>query len=738
MRKNKKKAMGYVIILFFTAIIFTVGTVVLALVIGDFKARISESKKVENLYQSESGLDIAYNIIVKDSNMATVYAMNKVYDDYNGKPNASYEVVNKSFKENFIKFLSDDNTQAYNNIDNRLVNGINNMKYIIVDPAKKLDSQDERIAALVNLNSYITSDAELQANINNLKQSRKIEVTNFDRDLDNKILVVDLKSTFETINGIDGTKNKRVITTKYTIKAPDYNKQISENNLYQNVNTYSVEKGLFVDGNLSIKNSNVNIDGDLWVKGKSLQYGANPSYSFDKYENGISVEAATLSASNNVYTNNTFQLKNNATSIISGNLYSTNVYLGSGNNIVGSNNHLTVNNDLITNNDLTLDSGKSDITINNYYGIGDKQETKAAKANASRNSSSIIVNNLDKEAPLSTLKIANAYIYGLAYVDTYSDSYYETGESVSVIGNYKAYTDKVYGETGKVKFEEYPTDAATGTLEFIKSIQYGTSTPDESYIMKQNQFRNYFEDNSNTFENGGISIENLKCIGTGVNKNAIIPSNDILDMATKQQDKQKEFGRNVYGMGDNVNAMEYYNAGESTMKTVSNQVDFTKIGDDINIFANNPSSIKYGYAVLGQDTDGPIVIDGSNITLSYTNGTSTTVNATSIDPAYAGKIKAVIITKGDVIIKGNVDFVGCIIAGGDVSIEGGSVSIKYDSQVVNGIIANNFTYFDGLFSGISSASTQIQVGKNYDLPYSDGNTYDVNTYLRKGLWKLDK
>ena len=58
--------------------VFTVSTAMLSMVASNYKARVAESKRVENLYASDSGLDVAYNIIGKTFDAATKYANLKV------------------------------------------------------------------------------------------------------------------------------------------------------------------------------------------------------------------------------------------------------------------------------------------------------------------------------------------------------------------------------------------------------------------------------------------------------------------------------------------------------------------------------------------------------------------------------------------------------------------------------------------------------------------------------------
>lgn len=70
-RKKAGASLIFVVIIFM--FVSTVSIAMLPMVTGNYKARVIESKRVENLYSSESGLDITYNIIGKSFDAATKY-----------------------------------------------------------------------------------------------------------------------------------------------------------------------------------------------------------------------------------------------------------------------------------------------------------------------------------------------------------------------------------------------------------------------------------------------------------------------------------------------------------------------------------------------------------------------------------------------------------------------------------------------------------------------------------------
>jgi len=63
--KRKKRGAALIVVIIVFMFVFTVSMAMLSMVASNYKARVAESKRVENLYASDSGLDVAYNIIGK-------------------------------------------------------------------------------------------------------------------------------------------------------------------------------------------------------------------------------------------------------------------------------------------------------------------------------------------------------------------------------------------------------------------------------------------------------------------------------------------------------------------------------------------------------------------------------------------------------------------------------------------------------------------------------------------------
>ena len=110
--KRKKKGSTFLIVVVLMSIIFTVGSTILAVTANDYKLRINESKRLQNLYLADSGLDIVENIIIKTSQKAIEYADKEVKKELlnstndalsNSELSNSYD-VNNEFKKSFMIF----------------------------------------------------------------------------------------------------------------------------------------------------------------------------------------------------------------------------------------------------------------------------------------------------------------------------------------------------------------------------------------------------------------------------------------------------------------------------------------------------------------------------------------------------------------------------------------------------------------------------------------------------------
>ncbi len=689
-KRKKKKASTFVIVVVVMAVIFTTGTTILAVTANDYKMRINESKKLQNLYEADSGLDVVENIIIKTSQEAIKYADKEVKKEFTklDDKDRSKDKINELFKDKFYEFLITKNKQTIN--VNNVPKNVDILEYLILE-RKYIKSILE--SGTLQFDSAI-SDRE-NSFIIEIPEGGYIKNTNNGKVSN---ITIELKSTFENSEG--ELKNKKTVSTKYVVRAPEYNSEITSINIYPIFDG----KAITADGNMNLSNGNLTINGDIWVKGNE-NLGDNPEYTFDKYKGGIKLENTKFNINGNIYTSNTFHL-NNAVSeaSVDGDIYAKNIYVGKSiNSNISQSNNISFEKNVIVNNDLALNATNSNVMIkNNFYGINEKT-TEVSTANKALNSSSIIVNDTSKTSSITVNK--DSYIMGVAYLNATDESgnKYQTGESVAVKGNYLAYTDVEDILNGKDNI----------TLKYYSPLQLLESKNGQSNAsMKADYFAEYYSKDTNyyKFNDGGVNLKgNVKSVGASVKdssgniKKANITSED-LNLVNEQRN---EFARNVFAMGDATGFENLYN-GQEVKRTVSNQIDFDKV-KDINI-----QDIK--------SENGVVILRGNNENIVIENNK---IGDKEVK-------KGLIITNGNITIKGNFEFTGNIITTGNINFEGaGERSISYDPQVVRGILTLNYDILKDIFNESQGKREEIKVTSASEL-------YSADKFLERSLWRIVK
>jgi len=698
--RKKKRGSTFVIVIVVMAIIFTTGTTILAVTANDYKMRIAQSKKLQNLYEADSGLDIVENIIIKTSQEAIKYADKEVKEEFASleDKDRSEAAVNEFFKDKFYKFLTVINKQTIN--DNGTPRNVDILEYLILE--KKY------------IKSILDSGRlEFEEAVDPAQDNFIIEIPENGYNPSNSGIKITVNSTFETTEG--ELRNRKTVSTTFTVVAPDYNSKITSINIYPVFDG----KALTADGNMEVKDGSLTINGDAWIKGNDYALENNPAYSFDKYKGGIKLEMTNFIMNGNLYTANTFHLSNNARSTVNGNLYAQNVYVGKSINSISSvNNHVTIKENVIVNNDLAFNASKSSITIeNNFYGINDKT-TEVTTADKALNSSSIIVNSLDLDnSTEAVIKVEkDSYIMGVAYIDATdaAGNKYQTGESVAVKGNYLAYTDVKDFEEGYVLKYYSP-------LQLLES-KNGDSSP----AMKADYFAQYFSDENRernyNFNDGKVKLKGkVKSVGASVkdSRGEIQRANISPEDLEIIENQQKEYARNVFAMGDafasegdNASLKDLYQ-NQRVVRTVRNQIDFDAIK---NIDMNNIKE-ENGVVILKlkeNDSDKLRIIDGK------LEGTNKKIE------------KGLIITNADIIIEGEFNFTGNIITAGNIIFQGeGDKSITYDPQVIRNIIALNTDSLKDIFEPSTNSRVEVKVR-------ASAEAYSADKFLKKSLWKIIK
>lgn len=783
MKSKKKKGSSFVIVLFITAIIFTTATTMIAVVTNDYKTRINQSKSLQNLYKSDANLDYAYASITKNCQMASAIAANKVEDKYKGYSDKDIkkEVINNDYKKFFIEALtgitSSDKKSNLSDGTNFSENkpifyGIENKYYadysdssVILDTVtsipskcwKKIETEDD-LSSNAKATIKVTDYSVYYTDYND---------ASVDEDKQYSV-EIKVKSTFENKNKNKkkisySLANKKTIKTKFTIKAPDYTGSRDKKSTKGKVDYHSDvdSRAITADGDMYVDGKDLNIDGDIWIKGDSAKNNERISYS--KYYSGIvlgknSSENTNLTVTGDICTPRTLTLQNKASLDSQSNIYALNVYLGALKfGEASSNNNLKAVN-VYTNNDLTMNSETSNIDISDtFYGINGYKDN-ADKTTNSTQSSSIIVNKTD-----SKLKISKAFVMGVAYIDAGNDNY-QTGESVAIKGNYKAYSTVLPSYQGSVDLE------SIDSVKLIKAIKQEDGSFANSSEAKAKYFVDYYNSNNTLANAGGVEIDSLQATGASINKdgeanisglsddteNNVIPNcrnkfaQAVFNMEPiNQKNYQLQYKDNyskyseIYVKSTTAKELSY------TEKQVSDLVNFKNFGcelytqDRINTGDDSKVESKV-YSLLlngSKDTD---KVEDITLCQEEKNGKKVGVIKVGNEEKYVSSdenIDCIIFTDSNVKIEDNVKLNGSIVATGNVTLKGDNISIKYDSAVIK---ATKLALADSVdFNGVYSASSYYYsedgtLEYGYSAKTLNKVAFDADTYVKEGLWQLEK
>ena len=389
--RRKKRGSSLVSVAILSCLLVTVGTAMVSMTVGDYKMRMTESTRIKNLYSSESGLDVAYDILVKTFDAAATYSVKKVEvfkqsDDFiiNVAKNLKEQVSSLKNDITDIRNGNSDSKEEQIKEKNKQIDSLNKQIKIeedaAIDACFKSNFNDfvymnepqediSKINTLANKDELrkCIKDKEYIKDVNKITKSERYAEVIFNTDANNIIaLFVDNETegdnggiTYEDINS-DSQNGRNYVTRKYTIKisskfktedtngtterklqstyemtVPDYKDvAFSESNVELPKYTFLNDKALLIGGNMKITDANFDVNGNIFVEGNGyndIDVGTQ-TRAYDKYNGGIVLDAGSskkVTFTGDVITGRTFNLRNNINATINGNLYAMNVYAGS-------------------------------------------------------------------------------------------------------------------------------------------------------------------------------------------------------------------------------------------------------------------------------------------------------------------------------------------------------------------------------------------------------------------------
>ncbi|ELC8365001.1 hypothetical protein [Clostridium perfringens] len=751
--KRKGATLAYVIVVL--AIIAVIGTAIVSLSLTNYKAMIVHGKKTQNLYMSESGLDkvqkaldiltakaITYGndaVAKEDASLSAEEDLklggNKTEDGYkkisSEKEESQNKIFKKAYKEYIIKQLNPNSEVSKNEkvflLQHNKVKFNNNLiKMAEEDKNKEKNEEGNYDITLIDINNKNVSNGSSLSGSLNFK-------TISDNDKKEEISLR-LDSKFN-VKESDGDKNYKDVSLTFNIEVPDYNGayKIEEFPLY-NV----CSNGLVVGENLNVgTGSTLNVDGGIFVsanvvKEKKFTIGSMVN---KKEGDGVVINGGTLSVNNgSLVSKNDIRLggegsnlkvgceteenKNNKSNLnlndeskkshsnLNNNLGVYTGNLGINGNKIGFDKDVSKGN-IISNypvyamNDLILNGEKSSINLNGgFYGINSNrsQDELTGKIN---NSSAIIVNTDDIGSGSSINIGQEAIIMGTAYINTTPEAY-QTGESVSVKGNYIAYTV----DNGNVEFKYY------NPLQLAKL---------DSVDEKSKYFKDNIKNANGTIHLDGISLpDNTTSIGATISNNEVKLNNknatldNITDISINQVDKYEK-------------AINYIGSLINTKNNDNSEIEFPdkEVRKIVDIKESD-----------GKLTKAIIYIDSKNDKggiLTIKDGKSTEVRDNEINLGN-GIGAGIIVTKKNVILDSknkNLKFNGTIITADNLDVkESKKIDLVYDDNIIKKIISQNYDSFKNLFRG--------QVCNNFITIKSQTNMSDNTLNLVKtSNWKVN-
>lgn len=485
MKKKKGASLAYVIVVL--AIIATIGTAIVSLSLANYKAIIVDSKKTQNLYMSESGLDEA-KVKINNLTSKAVEAGNNAVTKSSIENLTSENIEstqNEIFKKEYKKYIHNNLKSLFKIKEGHVLFNTKGFKY------EKEDNYYDIELVFINNNKL-----DLDNGINQLSDLDKnfIFVLPKNKKSDKEILSLRLNSKLNVKDGNE-IKNYKDVSLTFEIEVPDYNGAYYT----EKIPVYTIwQQGLVVGENLNInQNSNLNINGSVYVSA-NYNFEDNKSYkneSQNKNASGIVISGGDLSIDNGtlvskqdiILNGENGELKvlssvgesNNGVYTHNLGIYSfedlnSNKVFGNSKNLKG--NKIETKVPVYTMNDLIMNGLNSTIKLQDgFYGINSNSGDKTLTGEK-QNSSAIIINSKDLGNG-SSLDIKNkAVIMGSAYINTLGESY-QTGESLAVKGNYIAYTYAVKGKN--VEFKYY------NPLQLVESINGDSSLDAKAKYFKE-------------------------------------------------------------------------------------------------------------------------------------------------------------------------------------------------------------------------------------------------------------
>ncbi|EKQ51188.1 MULTISPECIES: hypothetical protein [unclassified Clostridium] len=214
----------------------------------------------------------------------------------------------------------------------------------------------------------------------------------------------------------------------------------------------------------------------------------------------------------------------------------------------------------------------------------------------------------------------------------------------------------------------------------------------------------------------------------------VIPSHYSMDLENQGHpvyQKRVDFAQYVYKFGQNADIDDYTDARMISSKSLINTANIPS-----NILENQQN--KGEYAIFNGDDSKEIkIVQGSGSVDQIMNTGSNTITISVGNHSNEHTLNAVIATAGKVSIESGITINGCIIAKGDLNINGNDVKIIYDPEVIEQVQAQNLDTFNAVFGESIVEDTNNSTGGSSGTGSTTTN-YNLKNFLENKLWKILK
>lgn len=677
-----------IIVIFIFAVLIIFGAAIMTFALSAYKTTIASARSRQNQYFSEMGINTTKAILgvfvskgIEEGNKAV----------YNKKKEIEKQRKNKDIKfteESIKEMLKEAFYKGYNDIQsgNNQPGYESTLKNLIIN-----NKQDDNFLKVFHKGLYNEKYINSLNCLIKEQKNRNIKVKLLNKKIQftDKVLSLKFNSRNSKSKGINFTVN---------IRKPNYTAYVKECNIDKNK---ALDTCIFSNGQLNV-NSNVDIYGDIYVKGlynKGINF-TKPGIKLITYSDE-ELYYGKISTANNIILTKDNSLNS------SGDIFASSIILnGFENSILKNNNSNGLKSkNVYLKNDLMLNGKNNNVNIlGDLYGFNhiiDKEQSQLQRKNAS----SILINDLTNTSFINIH--GNLYLMGTGYVKSNKNlKDYQTGESVAVKGNYRAYThglNKNIKGQQSLKKDNIKFSNKYSPFYFAEEFKDGTKLNVQD---KARYFKGYTEENKNSEE---IIKPNIKVKGKVYSVGAVINNekisvNNCLEPQEELKKKQNEYQKEIYGQ----EYLDYSTNPEPI--NIKDIIDFSKKDFNKTSINNESKDIVY----MNNSLNELFIQKGNKNKLEY--------NTLTLKNNQQG----IIIANCDINIKAPFEFTGTIISGGSINLisnDDEKIIIRQGKQGEFSLkdFINNRENFKNYFKGVFIDS----INKDYDDKYEKIDIKDI-------------